>query len=65
MLTNPAVFTQFKRMQSYLEERAEHFYTTQTQRKVFKALLDHAMHERLEAWEREQQADEHSARSEN
>lgn len=65
MLTNPAVFTQFKHMQSYLEERAEHFYTTRTQRKVFKALLDHAMHERLEAWERERQADEHRARSAN
>ncbi|XP_026794011.3 coiled-coil domain-containing protein 191 [Pangasianodon hypophthalmus] len=52
----------FKHLQSHLEVRAEHFYMTQTQRKVFKVLLDHAIHQRLEAWDREQQADEHSAR---
>ncbi|KAK3515552.1 hypothetical protein QTP70_024400 [Hemibagrus guttatus] len=52
----------FKNLQSHLEEQAEHFYTTRTQRKVLKALLDHAIHQRLEAWDREQQADKHSAR---
>ncbi|XP_053467453.1 coiled-coil domain-containing protein 191 isoform X1 [Ictalurus furcatus] len=52
----------FKHLQSHLEVQAEHFYTTRTQRKVFKALLDHAIHQRLEAWDREQQADEYRAR---
>lgn len=65
MLINPPVFTQFKHLQSHLEVQAEHFYTTRTQRKVFKALLDYAIHQRLEAWDRERQADEYSARSAN
>lgn len=63
MLINPPGFPQFKHMQSHLEEQAEHFYVSQIQRKVFKALLDHATHQRLETWDKERQADEYSARS--
>ncbi|XP_072544994.1 coiled-coil domain-containing protein 191 isoform X2 [Salminus brasiliensis] len=52
----------FKHLQCVLEARAEHFYRAQTLKKVFMALLDHATHQRLLAWNREQQAEEHNAR---
>ncbi|KAK2814892.1 hypothetical protein Q7C36_023158 [Tachysurus vachellii] len=52
----------FMYIQSELEVRAEHFYTIRTQRKAFKVLMDHAIQQRLDAWDRETKADEHSAR---
>ncbi|KAI5627474.1 coiled-coil domain-containing protein 191, partial [Silurus asotus] len=52
----------YKHLQSQLEIRAESFYTTQTQRKVFKALLDLTIQQRLEAWDKERQAAEHRSR---
>ncbi|XP_026871980.2 coiled-coil domain-containing protein 191 [Electrophorus electricus] len=51
-----------KRQQTLLGEQAEHFFRARVQRKAFNALLDHATHERLVAWENTQQAAEHSAR---
>uniref|UniRef100_A0A4W4GZJ2 Coiled-coil domain containing 191 n=1 Tax=Electrophorus electricus TaxID=8005 RepID=A0A4W4GZJ2_ELEEL len=49
-----------KRQQTLLGEQAEHFFRARVQRKAFNALLDHATHERLVAWENTQQAAEHS-----
>lgn len=63
MLIKPCVFSQFMYLQSELEVRAEHFYTIRTQRKAFKVLMDHAIQQRLDGWDRETKADEHSARS--
>ncbi|KAF5903632.1 coiled-coil domain-containing protein [Clarias magur] len=54
----------FKLLQSHLEVQAEHFHAIQTQRKVLKVLLDYAMQQRLEGWDKEQRADEYSARRE-
>ncbi|KAK1807010.1 hypothetical protein P4O66_004847, partial [Electrophorus voltai] len=53
---------QMKRQQTLLGEQAEHFFRARVQRKAFNALLDHATHKRLVAWENTQQAAEHSAR---
>ncbi|KAM9436713.1 coiled-coil domain-containing protein 191 [Clarias gariepinus] len=52
----------FKLLQSHLEVQAEHFHAIQIQRKVLKVLLDYAMQQRLEGWDKEQRADEYSAR---
>ncbi|XP_027030885.2 coiled-coil domain-containing protein 191 isoform X2 [Tachysurus fulvidraco] len=52
----------FMYLQSELEVRAEHFYTIRTQRKAFKVLMDHAIQQKLDGWDRETKADEHSAR---
>ncbi|KAL7840772.1 hypothetical protein AOLI_G00260950 [Acnodon oligacanthus] len=52
----------FKGLQCILEARAERFYRAQMLRKVFMALLDHATHQRLLAWDREREAEEYNAR---
>ncbi|KAI4888011.1 hypothetical protein NFI96_034673 [Prochilodus magdalenae] len=53
---------EFKDLQCISEARAERFYRAQTLRKVFVVLLDHATHQRLLAWDKERQAEEHNAR---
>ncbi|KAA0704741.1 Coiled-coil domain-containing protein 191 [Triplophysa tibetana] len=52
----------FKDMRFILEARAERYYRTRTQRKVFMALLDHATEQRLTSWDNNQRAEEHNAR---
>uniref|UniRef100_A0A3B4E9M4 Coiled-coil domain containing 191 n=1 Tax=Pygocentrus nattereri TaxID=42514 RepID=A0A3B4E9M4_PYGNA len=55
-------FCSLQKVICVLEARAEHFYRAQMLRKVFMALLDHATHQRLLAWDRERQAEEYNAR---
>lgn len=51
-----------KDMRFILEARAERFYRTCRQRKVFMALMDHATEQRLTAWDNNQRAEEHNTR---
>uniref|UniRef100_A0A8B9GTW2 Coiled-coil domain containing 191 n=1 Tax=Astyanax mexicanus TaxID=7994 RepID=A0A8B9GTW2_ASTMX len=45
-----------------LEAQADRFFRAQALRKGFTALLDHATHQRLLSWTKEQQAEEHNDR---
>ncbi|KAG9283323.1 coiled-coil domain-containing protein 191 [Astyanax mexicanus] len=52
----------FMHLQCILEAQADRFFRAQALRKGFTALLDHATHQRLLSWTKEQQAEEHNDR---